>query len=249
MVLVSYKLNSAIERGTKPDALGRKPCHWTNTWKAAMVNASRAGKDAQTRCMTFLKCLTSVRIASTVSTSRRSCHSPRWHHVRWLGSPAVAWQASSLRTIMRSSHWRMSHGKVGSATWVVAHAHATTKPYWCSKRQSWPPTIQRGVEGSAIQVMLATRFHAPVDQNRTEIRGATAAMVVSDTCPGGSAHPDQRHSHTRHGPQPPQGQACVAHGALRLWATAWRPSSACGWHRGGVRASRCAGAAGPSGSV
>jgi hypothetical protein len=40
--LVSYKLNSAIERGTKPDALGWKPCHWTSTLKAAMVNASRA---------------------------------------------------------------------------------------------------------------------------------------------------------------------------------------------------------------
>jgi len=53
MVLASYKLNSAIERGTRPDALGRKPCHWTNTWQAAMVNASRAWKYAQTRCMAF----------------------------------------------------------------------------------------------------------------------------------------------------------------------------------------------------
>ena len=26
-ILVFYKLNSAIERGTKPDALGCKPCH------------------------------------------------------------------------------------------------------------------------------------------------------------------------------------------------------------------------------
>src|SRR5204863_9416049 len=34
-----YKLNSAIERGTKPDAWGWKPCHWTNTLKAAVVNA------------------------------------------------------------------------------------------------------------------------------------------------------------------------------------------------------------------
>ncbi len=79
--------------------------------------------------------------------------------------------------------------------------------------------------------------------------GATAAMVVSDTCPGGSAHPDQRHGHTRHGTQPHQDQACVAHGALRLWTTAWRPSSACGGHSCGARASRCAGSAGPSVSV
>jgi len=42
MVLVSYKLNSAIERGTKPDAEGSKSCHWTTTWQAAMVHASRA---------------------------------------------------------------------------------------------------------------------------------------------------------------------------------------------------------------
>jgi hypothetical protein len=30
MVLVSYKLNSPIERGTKPGAEAWKPCHWTN---------------------------------------------------------------------------------------------------------------------------------------------------------------------------------------------------------------------------
>jgi len=41
-LLVFYRLNSAIERGTKPDALGRKPCHRTSTLKAAMVNAKRA---------------------------------------------------------------------------------------------------------------------------------------------------------------------------------------------------------------
>src|SRR5215471_9464386 len=42
MTLVFYRLNSAIERGTKPDALGSKPCHWTSTLKAAMVKAKRA---------------------------------------------------------------------------------------------------------------------------------------------------------------------------------------------------------------
>jgi hypothetical protein len=44
IMLVFYKLNSAIERGTKPDALGCRPCHWTSTLKAAMVNARRASK-------------------------------------------------------------------------------------------------------------------------------------------------------------------------------------------------------------
>jgi hypothetical protein len=34
-------------------------------------------KNAQTWCMTFWTCLTSVRIERTVSTSRRSCHAPR----------------------------------------------------------------------------------------------------------------------------------------------------------------------------
>src|SRR5262249_20013098 len=42
--VIFYKLNSAMERGTKPDVVGRKPCHWTSTLKAAMVNASRAYK-------------------------------------------------------------------------------------------------------------------------------------------------------------------------------------------------------------
>jgi len=41
-LLVFYRLNSAIERGTKPDQLGRKPCHWTSTLKAAMVKARQA---------------------------------------------------------------------------------------------------------------------------------------------------------------------------------------------------------------
>ena len=77
MVLVSYKLKSAIERGTKPYALGRKPYHRTSTLNAAMVNASRAWKYAQTRCMTFLKWQTTVSMESTVSASRRSCHFPR----------------------------------------------------------------------------------------------------------------------------------------------------------------------------
>ena len=41
VMLAFYRLNSAIERGTKPDALGSKPCHWTRTLKAAMVKARR----------------------------------------------------------------------------------------------------------------------------------------------------------------------------------------------------------------
>src|SRR5215467_14658261 len=72
--IVFYKLNSAMERGTKPDALGWKPCHWTRTLKAAMVNASRAWKYAQPRCMTFLKWQTKVSIDNTVSMRIRSSH-------------------------------------------------------------------------------------------------------------------------------------------------------------------------------
>ena len=44
-----------------------------------MVNASRAWKYAQTRCMTFLKWQTSVSIERTVSTSIRSSYSPRFY--------------------------------------------------------------------------------------------------------------------------------------------------------------------------
>src|SRR5215471_19137750 len=40
-LLICYRLNSAIERGTTPDALGKKPCHRTSTLKAAIVHASR----------------------------------------------------------------------------------------------------------------------------------------------------------------------------------------------------------------
>jgi len=76
-----------MERGTKPDAVGRKPCHWTNTWQAAMANASRAWQYTQTRCMTFVQWQTTVSIDNTISTSRRSCHSPRWQSLRFVGSP------------------------------------------------------------------------------------------------------------------------------------------------------------------
>src|SRR6266436_5249280 len=89
MILVFYKLNSAIESGTKPDTLGRKPCHWTSTLKAAMVKARRAWKYSQPRCMTRLKWQTSVSIESTVSTSMRSCHAPRGHTLRLAGSRMV----------------------------------------------------------------------------------------------------------------------------------------------------------------
>jgi hypothetical protein len=54
-LLVFHKLNSAIERGTKPDAVGWKSCHCISMLKAAMVNASRAWKDTHTQCITFVK--------------------------------------------------------------------------------------------------------------------------------------------------------------------------------------------------
>src|SRR5712691_5649110 len=73
-----------------------------------MVNASRAWKYVHTRCMTFVKWQTTVSIDNTVSTSRRSCHSPRWQSLRFVGSPSAAWKAVSLKTIMRSSHCRIS---------------------------------------------------------------------------------------------------------------------------------------------
>src|SRR5712691_8557633 len=41
-MLVFYKLNSAIEKGTKPDALGRKPCHCTRTLKGCNRSLPKA---------------------------------------------------------------------------------------------------------------------------------------------------------------------------------------------------------------
>src|SRR5205823_10826910 len=79
----------------------------------------------QTRCMTFLQWQTTVSIDNTVSMRMRSCHSPRWHSLRVVGSPSTAWEVIALRTIMRSSNCRMSHCKVLSATLAVAHSHAT----------------------------------------------------------------------------------------------------------------------------
>jgi hypothetical protein len=46
MILVFYKLNSAIERGTKPDALGWKPCYWTSTFEFISIQSLAAkGED------------------------------------------------------------------------------------------------------------------------------------------------------------------------------------------------------------
>src|SRR4051794_7057745 len=138
MVFVSYKPNSAIERGTKPDALGRKPCHWTNTLQAAMVTASRAWQYAQTRCMTFLPWQTKVSIDNTVSTRRRSCHSPRWQSLRFVGSLSASWKAVSLKTIMRSSHCRISHCKVFSATLAVAQRPGHHQPPLIEQQTPFP---------------------------------------------------------------------------------------------------------------
>jgi hypothetical protein len=42
--LAFYRLNPAIERGTKPDAVGWKPCHWARTLKAARSMYSNVEK-------------------------------------------------------------------------------------------------------------------------------------------------------------------------------------------------------------
>src|SRR5712691_4567484 len=93
MVLIFYKLSSAIERGTKPDVEGWQPCPGTRTGKAARGNASRAGQDAHTRGMPCLPCLINVSRERPVATSLRSGHAPRGHSVRGVGAPSAAWQA------------------------------------------------------------------------------------------------------------------------------------------------------------
>ena len=103
-------MNSAIERGTKPCAFGRKPYHWTNTLKAAKVNARRAWKYAQTRCMTFLQWQTPVSIATTVSTRMRSSHSPRRHSVRFAGLPSAAGITQDNQTLLTLPHEPLKRG-------------------------------------------------------------------------------------------------------------------------------------------
>jgi hypothetical protein len=53
MVWVFYQRHAAIERGTRPDAKGGKPCHGTNTLKAALVHTSRVWKSPHIRGMTL----------------------------------------------------------------------------------------------------------------------------------------------------------------------------------------------------
>jgi len=64
MACVSSKCYSAIERGTKPAAVGCTRCHETSTWQATKVYARQIAQEAQTRCLAGFKCLTSVSIAS-----------------------------------------------------------------------------------------------------------------------------------------------------------------------------------------
>src|SRR6266571_8896439 len=56
--------------------------------------------------MTFLKWQTSVSIESTVSTSIRSSHAPRWHSLRLAGSPSAAWKPVSLLGRLRARSLR-----------------------------------------------------------------------------------------------------------------------------------------------
>ena len=63
-----HNLNSYIERGTKPDAVGSKPCHWTSTLKAAMVNAKRARKYSNAGCYHEIR----VRLESVMEEYRKT---------------------------------------------------------------------------------------------------------------------------------------------------------------------------------
>src|SRR5436853_6272404 len=56
--------------------------------------------------------------------------------------------------------------------------------------------------------MLATRFHATVDQNHTPLWRLPAVMVVRDPCPACGSNRYKKKGHTRHGKQQHQCKTC-----------------------------------------
>src|SRR5712691_9533114 len=129
-----------------------------------MVNASRAWKYVHTRCMTFVKWQTTVSIDNTISTSRRSCHSPRWQSLRFVGSPSASWKAVSLKTIMRSSHCRISHCKVFSATLAGAQRPGHHQPPLIEQQTPLPADNPARIR----EALAADLSRAPTLPNRVD---------------------------------------------------------------------------------
>src|SRR4030095_15688218 len=100
--------------------------------------------------MTFLKWHTTVNMESTVSTSMRSSHSPRGHSLRLAGSPSAAWNAVSLKTIMRPSTCRISHrgGQESPRPILMGFEEAKEPGALGEPRKQWPIVArQPAIEG------------------------------------------------------------------------------------------------------
>src|SRR5262249_8956105 len=104
MVLVDYRLNSAMDRRTMFSSSISRP-HRAKRLNAAIVHAMRARKYAHTRWPTFLLWKTVVSIDNTVATIIRVFQVPRGQTFMLAGSPALAWHPVSVRTIIVSAHW------------------------------------------------------------------------------------------------------------------------------------------------
>lgn len=74
--------------------------HRAKRFKTAIVHATRARKEAHTRCPIFLLWKTVVSIDHTVSTRMRVFQVPRGQTFMWPGSPVCAWNPVSVRTLI-----------------------------------------------------------------------------------------------------------------------------------------------------
>src|SRR5215831_17340182 len=104
MVLVDYRLNSAMDRRTRFSSSISRPQR-AKRLHAAIVHATRARKYAHTRWPTFLLWKTVVSIDNTVSTTIRVFQVPRGQTFMLAGSPVLAWNPVSVRTIIWPSNW------------------------------------------------------------------------------------------------------------------------------------------------
>ena len=143
-LLVFDKLNSASERGTKPDAWGRQPCHWSSPLQAAMVNASQAWQAPQPRCMPFLPWQTA---SASRAPSPRAYGPPTRHAGRVCG-----WGDHLLRHGSRSTqddHLGLHTAAPAPASIVGALGRGARPPpplHRCRRRQSGPhPRCSRPV--------------------------------------------------------------------------------------------------------
>ena len=156
MVLL-HKLNSAIDKWTKPFSSGVNPCHWTKILKAAIVKANWARKYSQIRCRLCLKWQIVVNMDKTVSMIMRTFHLPLWQIFKLAGLPALEKKPWSARINILSSNARINGWKVVSWTFAVLQSQPQTKPNLLRTKHNLPPTIQRWFENPFLPIWLSLR--------------------------------------------------------------------------------------------